>query len=96
MFINGEQIFNGENNDRAHFWFDLWTDDDSKPGCNAYGNSMLADSFVFQNRKIIYSGCNMNGDLKYFDETKIGDFYYRKTYLIFCIQPEVREKLLKI
>ena len=72
LFIDDEQIFNGENNDRAHFWFDTWNDNLSKPGCSSYENSMLAESFSFQNRRIIYSGCNPNGYLKYFNDSKIG------------------------
>ena len=70
FYVNGEQIFNGPDNDRAHFWFD----GDTKPGCYAYANSMEARSYEFQNRKILYSGCNMDGKLLYFNNIATGTY----------------------
>ena len=64
LYVNGEQIFNGPKTNRAHFWFD----DHSSPGCHAYNDSMEAKFYEFQNRKILYSGCNIDGKLKYFND----------------------------
>ena len=56
LTIDSEQIFNGPNHDRSHFWFD----GNTPPGCETGGNkdSTMNKSFKFKNRKILDAGCN--------------------------------------
>ena len=58
---------NGAKMKRSHFWFGQ-----SAPGCKSFMKTMLAEEFSFRNRMIVYSGCNTDGDLKYFNNKKIG------------------------
>ena len=55
MTINSEQILNGPNHDRSHFYFD----GNTPPGCDTAGDkSMVTKRFKFKNGQILDAGCN--------------------------------------